>query len=82
MNRLILCREAFFDNLLICLQRFWKHLNAPWLIQLIIDFIVSFVLSKIEAFLFKMRILETWFIDLKLLEVLIKLLRLNDSSIN
>lgn len=83
MNHVILGRKALFDNLLLCLQRLWKHWNTPWVVQLISNFIVPFVLPKIETFLLEMRVLETWFIDLELLQVLIKLLlRLNDSSIH
>lgn len=59
MNHVILGRESFFDNLLICLQRLWKHLSAPWIAQLIIHVITSLVLSKIKAFLLKMGVLES-----------------------
>lgn len=82
MNHVILRRKSFFDNLLICLQRLWKHLSAPWVAWLIIHFVASFVLSKIETFLLEVGVLETCFIDLELLKVLIELLRLNDSSVH
>jgi hypothetical protein len=82
MDHVVLGRKSFFGNLLICLQRLRKHLSAPWIAQLIIHVITSFILSKIKALLLKMGVLESCFIALELLKVLIKLLRLNGSPIH
>ena len=58
MNRIILRRESYLDDLLLGLQRLWQHLDSSGVTLLIINVVTSFILSQIKTFLLEMVVFE------------------------